>query len=127
VIQFSQRYEELFSQVIAPVCDRHGIDAFRASDTFGPGIIIADIVRQISESALVIADISPANPNVYYEVGYAHALNKPTILLAESRTALPFDLSGFRTLFYEDTIAGKAKVEEGLEAHLLAIEDTWHG
>jgi nucleoside 2-deoxyribosyltransferase len=58
---------------------------------------------------------------VYYEVGYAHALKKPTILIAESPTQLPFDVSPFRTLFYENSIAGKAKVESGLKQHLEAI------
>ena len=43
------------------------------------GLIIADIERQILDSQVVIADITPQNPNVYYEVGYAHALRKPTI------------------------------------------------
>jgi len=69
----------------------------------------------------VIAEITPANPNVYYEIGYAHALNKPTILIAERATELPFDVSPFRVLFYENTIAGKKRIEEGLRRHLEAI------
>ena len=69
----------------------------------------------------LIADITPANRNVYYEVGYAHAVGKDTILVAEKPTELPFDLSPFRVLFYENSIAGKAKVEAGLRKHLVAI------
>jgi hypothetical protein len=49
------------------------------------------------------------------------ALKKPTILLAKKGTPLPFDIAGFRVLFYEDTIGGKAKLEEGLRRHLAAI------
>ena len=49
------------------------------------------------------------------------------ILIAQARTELPFDLSPFRTLFYENSIGGKAKVEAGLEEHLLAIENLWEG
>ena len=82
---------------------------------------IADVVNQLVESKLVIAEITPANPNVYYEIGYAHALNKPTILIAERATELPFDVSPFRVLFYENTIAGKKRIEEGLRRHLEAI------
>jgi hypothetical protein len=51
-------------------------------------------------------------------LGYAHALRKPTILLADRDKQLPFDISGYRCLFYENTIGGKAKVEEGLRKHL---------
>lgn len=121
VMQFSSPYNEVYADVIRTICHEAGIDVIRADDEYGPGVIIADISRQIVESALIIADISPANPNVYYEVGYAHALGKPTILLAEKGTKLPFDVSPFRTLFYENTINGKAKLEEGLRKHLAAI------
>ena len=87
----------------------------------GPGLIIADIIREIASAQLVIADITPTNPNVYFEVGYALALNKPTILLAKKGTPLPFDVAGFRVLFYEDSIGGKGKLEDGLRRHLSAI------
>jgi hypothetical protein len=50
-----------------------------------------------------------------------HALGKPTILLAERGKQLPFDISGYRVLFYENTIGGKKQVEDGLKKHLAAI------
>ena len=87
-------------------------------------MIIADVVRQIDDSKLVIAEISPVNANVYYEVGYAHARGKPTILIADRNVErLPFDVSPFRTLFYDNTIDGKRRVEEGLRRHLTAVLD----
>jgi hypothetical protein len=125
VMQFTPPYNELYSNVIVPVCDDLGLLAVRADETYGPGLIIADIAREIVEATVIIADITPVNPNVYYEVGYAHALNKPTILIAEKPTQLPFDVSPFRVLFYENTIGGKAKVEVGLRKHLEAIQTQW--
>lgn len=123
VMQFTPPYNELYDHVIKPVCEEPGIglETLRADEEYGPGIIIADVARQILESKLVIAEISPANPNVYYEVGFAHALGKPTILIAEGPTKLPFDVSPFRVLFYENTINGKKRVEDGLRKHLQAI------
>lgn len=125
VMQFTPPYNELFSEVIAPVCQDLGLVAIRADDTYGPGLIIADIVRDITEAKVIIAEITPSNPNVYYEVGYAHALKKPTILIAEKPTQLPFDVSPFRVLFYENTIGGKSKIEAGLRKHLDAIQSKW--
>lgn len=125
VMQFTPPYNELYSDVIVPVCDDLGLVAVRVDETYGPGLIIADITREIVEARVIVADITPANPNVYYEVGYAHALNKPTILIAEKPTQLPFDVSPFRVLFYENTIGGKAKVEAGLRKHLEAIQTQW--
>lgn len=72
--------------------------------------------------SVVIADITPDNPTVFYEVGYAHGIKKPTILLSERRReALPFDVSGFRTLFYDNTIGGKGEVETRLTKHLQSM------
>lgn len=121
VMQFSTPFNELYADVIKPVCDQFGLSVLRADETYGPGLIIADITKQIDESRLVIAEVSPANSNVYYEVGYAHALNKPTILIAQKGITLPFDVSPFRTLFYENSIAGKKHVEEGLRKHIKAV------
>lgn len=121
IMQFTTPYNELYRDVIKPVCERLFVDSIRADETYTSGLILADITRQIIESKFIIADISPENPNVYYELGYAHALKKPTILIAEKETKLPFDVSNFRTLFYEDSIRGKKHVEQGLERHIKAI------
>jgi len=122
VMQFSSPFNEIYEEVIKGVCREFGIEAHRADETYGPGLIIADVVREIADSEFVIAEITPANPNVYYEIGYAHATNKPTILLADSNLEkLPFDISGFRALFYENSIAGKRRFEDGLRKHVSAI------
>lgn len=88
-------------------------------------MILSDIITSIQNSAVIIADITTDNPNVFYEIGYAHALGKPTILLCDKalRSKLPFDLSGFRTIFYDNSIGGKRKVEERLESYLQSIAD----
>ena len=124
VMQFSSPYNEVYSDVIRKLCEESGIDPVRADEIYGPGIIIKDVVDRIAKSQVVIADISPTNPNVYFEVGYALALGKPIVLLAQRRVPdapLPFDLSAFRVLFYDDSIGGKLKLETGLRKHLKQI------
>lgn len=122
LMQFSSPYNEIHQEVIKKVCEEFKVEAVRADDTYGPGIIIADVVKQINEATFIIAEITPANPNVYYELGYAHALRKPVILVADrSIERLPFDVSSYRTLFYENTIAGRTHFEQGLRRHIAAI------
>ena len=123
VMQFTPPFDELFEDVIRPVCAEMDIEAYRASDIYRPGVIVQDIIQGLAESQVVIAEITPANPNVFYEVGYSHALGKPTILLANRAelSELPFDLRGFRVVFYDDTIRGKSSVECDLRRHLRAI------
>jgi len=121
VMQFGGEFDDVYQDVVKEVCKSYEVNVLRADEVSGPGLIIGDIVRELAASQLVIADITPINANVYFEVGYALALAKPTILLAQKGTPLPFDVAGFRVLFYEDTIGGKKKLEEGLKRHLDAI------
>jgi hypothetical protein len=122
VMQFTDDYNALFTEVIKPTFEEFGYKVVRGDDASFNGMIIDDISRAIREASVVIADITPDNPNVFYEVGFAHALEKPTILLSDRRREkLPFDVSGFRTLFYDNTIGGKSNVEARLQQHLRAI------
>ena len=121
VMQFTSPFNELYDEVIDPVCHSVGIKAYRASDIYRPGVILQDITQGLTESNLVIAEITPENANVFYELGYAHALKKPVILLAERGTGLPFDISGYRVIFYDDAIRGKSSLESDLRRHLSSI------
>lgn len=123
VMQFGHNYDDLYQDVIKKVCETNGYTVYRADEGLGTGLILNDIITAIKNSALVIADITPDNPNVFYEVGFAHALNKPTILLNEKnqREKLPFDISGFRTIFYDNSIGGKKLVEEKLTQFIKNI------
>jgi hypothetical protein len=123
VMQFhTPEYESLFRDVIAPVCKSQGLEAYRADFTYLPGVVIEDIKRQITEARIIIAEITPQNANVYYEVGYADALNKPIILLSDRKENVkPFDVRSYRTIFYDNSIGGKNQIENDLKAYLQAI------
>jgi hypothetical protein len=120
-MQFSEPYTSLYDDVIKPVAEQMGFRAYAVSEIYRPGVILQDIIQGIAEARVVVAEITPPNPNVFYELGYAHALKKPTILLAERGKQLPFDISGYRVVFYDNTIRGKKDVEDNLRRHLIAI------
>jgi hypothetical protein len=121
VMQFGDPYDDLYKDVIVPTCADLGFEARRADDVYSPGIVLQDIVTGLIRSQVVIAEITPVNANVFYELGYAHALGKQTILLAERGRTLPFDVSGYRCIFYDNTIGGKAVVQDSLTRHLRNI------
>ncbi len=68
-----------------------------------PGSSVPDsITRAIQKADLIIADITGSNPNVMYEVGFAHALRKPVLLIVGSgQKDIPFDLRGQLFFVYE--------------------------
>ena len=124
IMQFAEPYLSLYNEVIKEVAEsgRFKLKASHAGEGVGR-IILEDIVRGIEEARVVIAEITPANKNVFYEVGYAHALHKPTILLVDEGAVgdLPFDLKVRRCIPYENTIVGKSHVQKELEKHLESI------
>jgi hypothetical protein len=73
--------------------------------------------ERIASSAVVVADLSDANPNVYLEVGYAWGVDIPCVLICSRKTDLKFDLRGQRCLFY-NTIK---ELEESLSTELTAL------
>jgi hypothetical protein len=124
VMPFKDYYlNELFPSVIEPTVgeESNNLVAHHAGGASGPGVIIKDIERDISESKIVIADITECNSNAYYEVGYAHASKIPTILLVQEDTNLPFDIGGYRCIFYKNTIAGKERVIKRLRDYIKEI------
>lgn len=119
---FSDPYNDLYDHVFEPVCTRCELTPYRSDKTYQTGVVLAEIIQRMLRAHVVIAEITPnpANPNVYYEVGFAHALQKQVILLADRNcpNKLPFDVSPFRVLFYEDKIAGKEQIQKDLISYL---------
>ena len=117
-MQFGEPFNTLYQEVIYPRAMDLGLNVIRIDEVAGPGIIFEDITRQIAESKIVIAEITAPNQNVFYELGYAHALNKPTILLAQRGRELPLDIRSYRVIFYDDSIGGKPALERDLQETL---------
>ena len=114
IMEYSQKYNDLYTEVIKPVCKTNNIDPIRADESKKTGLILSDIIKRIYEAKFIIAEITPRNPNVFFEIGFAMAIGKPVIFIADinNEENLPFDVSGFRVLFYENSIPGKRKIEE---------------
>lgn len=100
IMPFSEEWSDDVLMAIKDTCNALNINVFRADELLGSYLIIDDIISSIKKSDIIIADITVRNTNVYYELGYAHALNKNTILVAQNGSIIPFDISGFRYITY---------------------------
>ena len=93
----------------------------RADEIFSTRAIIQDIWEQINGAKVIIADVSEKNPNVVYELGIAHALGKPVVLLTQSMGDIPFDTTHLRYLVYTNTDSGYQKLTENIVQAIDAI------
>lgn len=91
----------VFEHILNPVMKEKEYELVRADRIIQADTITDSIIKYIETSDLVIADISEANPNVYYELGYRTALKKPIIQIAANGTKIPFDISIKRTFFFD--------------------------
>jgi hypothetical protein len=101
MMPFSTEMDRLYADLIKPVAEQFGLSVIRADEIFSPGAITEQIRVAIQQSRLCIADVTHKNPNVLYEVGIAHTLGKPTLLLTRNIDDVPFDLRSLRLIIYD--------------------------
>ncbi|MHB8150648.1 MAG: hypothetical protein ACYDIB_10835 [Desulfobulbia bacterium] len=100
LMPFAEEFEDVYQYLISEGLANAGYTVKRADDIKSQNNIIGDIVKGIITSDLIVADLTGANPNVYYELGIAHALNKKVILITQEIDDLPFDLRSYRVVGY---------------------------
>lgn len=100
IMPFGNDFDVIYSSLIIPPLEEVGYNVIRADSIIDRHNILKDIIRNIAEADLVVADLTSINPNVFYELGIAHAMLIPTILLTQSIDEVPFDLKSYRVITY---------------------------
>ena len=106
LMPFSADFMDVYRLAIQPAAAECGMTPSRVDEqNFFKESILERIYNQIKEADIIVAEMSGQNPNVFYEVGYAHALRKPCILLTKSADHIPFDLKHHRHIVYSSSIS----------------------
>lgn len=114
LMPFSKDVEPIYSDHIKPIVESESLSCQRADEIDGTNLITYDIWEKINRARLLIADLTGKNPNVFYEIGLAHAIGKEVILITQSMDDVPFDLKALRCIVYEFTPRGMKQLEDKL-------------
>ena len=98
---FSEEMEDVFYYGIQTPVRQLGYICERVDQEAFTGDILDQVKTRIENAEIVIADLTGANPNVYLEEGYAWGKGRPTVLVANKRDDLKFDVRGQRCLKYQ--------------------------
>jgi len=124
IMPFREKYNKIYTDVVRPTVSELNL-TMKRGDEFNSveGSIMREVWSAIHGCRLCIVETSEINANVYYELGIAHTLGKPAILLTQHHniTDWPFDIRHLRFVVYDDTDEGRIDLEKKLKQQLLWI------
>jgi hypothetical protein len=116
LMPFAKELDDLYQLGIKACCTEAGAYCERVDETFFEEGIVSRIYNQISKADIVVAEMTGRSPNVFYEVGYAHALGKRVILLTATAQDIPFDLTQYSHIVHGGRIVDlKAELKKRIE------------
>lgn len=124
VMSYHEKYA-FFGVLKRIVAEETGFECLRADDISAPGENIRDKIHAAIESAVfILADITDPRANIFYEIGFAIARNKPVLLLIQKGVEPVTDLKGIELISYEDNREGWPAFEQELRKHLRLHQDS---
>lgn len=111
--------DAVLERLIEPAVAQIGHTVLRADQIHKAGHINSQVLDHIASAALAVADLTGLNPNVMYELAVRHGTGRAACQIASEGTALPFDIAGLRTVFFDLDDSGSMKsAESALSAQL---------
>jgi len=115
-----------YATIYEPAIKKAGLTPVRAdTDIFGTGKIIDQIWSGLKAAKVLVAELTGRNPNVLYELGLAHALHKPVVLISSNEADVPFDVRHVRVIYYDvnDPFWGDKLIAKVAENVISAIKN----
>ena len=109
LMPFGKGLDGIYHNVVKPTVQEFGFVCNREDEYPSIGNLQPGIVSHIANATFIIADLTMKNPNVFYELGIAHTLNKVVILISQEEC--PADVRHWKYISYSDKLE-HAKVLE---------------
>jgi ActR/RegA family two-component response regulator len=123
-----EEWTDIFSEVIKPAVEGSGYGYICTRSSPVQGNILEQMLDSLNRADIVVADLTDRNPNVFYELGVRHTLQDSTILIAQNKEDIPFDLRPYVAHYYSwktknDKEKFKAKIIEIIQKIELQPEN----
>jgi hypothetical protein len=124
-------FDSVWRKIIAPAVEQAGLEPIRADEEKIGGTIHKPMFERLMLCHYAVADITGANPNVFYELGIRHALRpSSTVILFLEGTVIPFDIALVRGISYKTDSSGEPvdfdATLAAIAAHLTAARNAPH-
>jgi hypothetical protein len=123
---FAAPLGDYYDKIYKPAIEKAGLRPVRAdAEIFATGKIMDQVWQGINAAKVLVAELTTRNPNVFYELGLAHAMKKPVVLVSAKEDDVPFDLQHIRVIYYDvtDPFWGNKLIEKVAENILSAIRN----
>jgi len=120
LMPFDPAFDDEYKLAIKPACESAGAYAERVDEQISTDNILERIYHQIARADLLIAEMTGRNVNVLYETGYAHARDRPVILLAQNPDDIPAELRNFPSIIHHGRLTTLRSELEQEVRHTLA-------
>lgn len=126
MMPFAKPIGDHYEKIFEPAIVKAGLKPIRAdNEIFGTGKIMDQVWSGITAARVLVAELTARNPNVFYELGLAHALRKPVVLVSSNESDVPFDLHHIRVIYYDvnDPFWGEKLIAKVAENILSALKN----
>lgn len=120
LMPFNAKMEKVYTNHIKKMGEELGLTILRADDMFTPGPFMEKVWDGICAAQLVLADCTQKNPNVFYEIGMAHAVGKKVVLITRSEKDIPSDIKHYDYIPYVYDPEGVDQLLEKLRTFIKA-------
>jgi hypothetical protein len=120
LMPFAAGFKNIYRSGIKAACESIGVDCGRVDEQTFTESILRRVYSEIAQADIIVAEMTGCNPNVFYEVGYAHALDKQVVLLTRDAEDIPFDLKHYPHIIHNGSIS---KLRTELTKRILGCLD----
>lgn len=109
-------FDAVYEDLIRPVIEDLNLDIIRADRVSRSGLIHKEMIENLLEADVVIADVTLGSPDVFFELGIRQTARRAgTVILRHAKSAVPLPISGLRALDYDLDARGGISRQQVIE------------